>query len=57
MDLSRDLLLDDLLPGLGVRELLRDQLILSQDFLSEETELALGTLFILSVDVKEGEHQ
>ena len=57
MDFSRDLLLDDLLPGLRVRELVCDQFVLSQHFLSEETELALGTLFILSVDVKEGEHQ
>jgi hypothetical protein len=57
VDLSRDLLLDDLLSGLRVRELLRDQFILSQDFLSEETELALGALFILGIDVKEGKHQ
>ena len=56
MDLSRDLFLDDLLSGLRVRELLCDQFILGQHFLSEETELALGTLFILGIDVKEGEH-
>ena len=56
VDLRRNLLLDDLLPRLRVRELLSDQLVLSQHLLPKQAELPLSTLFVFGVDVEGGEH-
>ena len=52
-----DLLLNDLLAGLGIWELLLNKLVLSKDLLLEETEFSCKTLLVLGVDVKPGKHQ